>query len=61
MNILDRIALNRAMIYIGNLILDIIKLLLGDNKQPKVPEETKPEDHPARPKILPWRKKKDKK
>jgi hypothetical protein len=51
MRIIDRIALNRLMIVIGNFILSIIKLC-----NPK-PSDDIPTPKPKRKKILPWRNK----
>ena len=50
MKIIDRIALNRLIILIGNFILAIIKIF--------VPEKTQDDTKPERKKILPWRNRK---
>lgn len=52
MRIIDRIALNRLIILVGNFILAIIKIFVPEKTQDDV--DTKPE----RKKILPWRNRK---
>ena len=54
MRIIDRIALNRLIILIGNFILAIIKIFVPE-------KETDNEVKPERKKILPWRNRKTEK
>lgn len=51
MRLIDKIALNRLIITIGNFILTLIKLC-----SPKKLDIDNPTPKPKRKKILPWRK-----